>query len=66
MLGFPILYCKGMWPMMFQLSGFCYRLWKCLGNCISMKSSNVASYCCQGAGILKPTDVQTSGLRFRV
>ena len=25
MLGFPILYCKGMRPMMFQLSGFCYR-----------------------------------------
>ena len=24
MLGFPILYCKGMRPMMFQLSGFCY------------------------------------------
>ena len=27
MLGFPILYCKGMRPMMFQLSGFCYKLW---------------------------------------
>ena len=26
MLGFPILDCKGMRPMMFQLSGFCYRL----------------------------------------
>ena len=25
MLGFPILYCKGMRPMMFQLSGFCYK-----------------------------------------
>ena len=25
MLGFPILYCKGMRPMMFQLSGFCCR-----------------------------------------
>ena len=25
MLGFPILYCKGMRPMMFQLSGFCYN-----------------------------------------
>ena len=24
MLGLPILYCKGMRPMMFQLSGFCY------------------------------------------
>ena len=24
MLGFPILYCKGMRPMMFQLSRFCY------------------------------------------
>ena len=24
MLGFPILYCKGMRSMMFQLSGFCY------------------------------------------
>ena len=24
MLGFPILYCTGMRPMMFQLSGFCY------------------------------------------
>ena len=24
MLGFPILYCKGMRPVMFQLSGFCY------------------------------------------
>ena len=24
MLGFPILYCKGMRPMMFQLSSFCY------------------------------------------
>ena len=27
MLGFPILYCKGMRPMMFQLSGFCYGIW---------------------------------------
>ena len=26
MLGFPILYCKGKRPMMFQLSGFCYML----------------------------------------
>ena len=26
MLGFPILYCKGMRPMMFQLSGF-YCIW---------------------------------------
>ena len=25
MLGFPILYCKVMRPMMFQLSGFCYK-----------------------------------------
>ena len=25
MLGFPILYCMGMRPMMFQLSGFCYK-----------------------------------------
>ena len=25
MLGFPILSCKGMRPMMFQLSGFCYK-----------------------------------------
>ena len=25
MLGFPILYCKGMRPMMFQLSGFYCR-----------------------------------------
>ena len=25
MLGFPILYCKGMRPMRFQLSGFCYK-----------------------------------------
>ena len=24
MLGFPILYCKGMRSMMFQLSGFCF------------------------------------------
>ena len=28
MLGFPILYCQGMRPMMFQLSGFCYRSYK--------------------------------------
>ena len=27
MLGFPILYFKGMRPMMFQLSGFYYILW---------------------------------------
>ena len=26
MLGFPIHYCKGMRPMMFQLSGFWYTL----------------------------------------
>ena len=26
MLGFPILDCKGMRPMMFQLSGFCYSI----------------------------------------
>ena len=26
MLGFPLLYCKGMRPMMFQLSGFWYIL----------------------------------------
>ena len=26
MLGCPILYCKGMRPMMFQLSGFYYRV----------------------------------------
>ena len=26
MLGLPKLYCKGMRPMMFQLSGFCYRV----------------------------------------
>ena len=25
MLGFPILYCKGVRPMMLQLSGFCYK-----------------------------------------
>ena len=25
MLGVPILYCMGMRPMMFQLSGFCYK-----------------------------------------
>ena len=27
MLGFPILCCKGMSPMMFQLSGFCHRIY---------------------------------------
>ena len=27
MLGFPILYLKGMGIMMFQLSGFCYRVY---------------------------------------
>ena len=26
MLGFPILYCKGMRIVMFQLSGFCSKL----------------------------------------
>ena len=26
MLGFPMLYCKGMRPMIFQLSGSSYRL----------------------------------------
>ena len=43
MLGFPILHCKGMRPMMFQLSSFCYRVngsefevgFRDLGVCIS-------------------------------
>ena len=50
MLGFPILYCKGMRSMMFQLSGFCF----------SSSSGD------QGLEVLGPHGLGSSGLGFRV
>ena len=38
MLGFPILYFKGMRPMMFQLSGFCH---KDLSFCLAAKDAGL-------------------------
>ena len=38
MLGFPILYCKGMRPMMFQLSGFCLNPKMIKKNRVKQKS----------------------------
>ena len=37
MLGFPILYCKGMRPMMFQLSGFCYAALRFSASALSLE-----------------------------
>ena len=50
MLGSPILYLKGMRILMFQLSGFCYRVWG-----LGMRDS-----------ILGIRDLGIRGLGFRV
>ena len=59
MLGFPILYCKGMRPMMFQLSGFYCKAEK------EGSSSEVASLqnAAEKPGPLRPVGVSGSQTR---
>ena len=59
MLGFPILYCKGMRPMMFQLSGFCYTSRK---ETLTQKDHPV---CSQEAKHMSNDSFATTTLRAR-